>query len=71
MLPNKKPGILTYIILIAGALIGSVFLKKKLKEHHLRIPTMGEFFGLAFVFSIVAWVCIGIVAIIVKVIKLF
>lgn len=68
---NKKPGILTYIILIAGALFGAIFLNKKLKEHNLRIPTLGEFLVFAFVFSIAAWIVIIIGAIVIKIVTFF
>lgn len=68
---NKKRDILTQIIITAVVLIGSIFLEKKLKEHQLRMPTIGEYLAFGFAFSILAWICIGIVAIVKWVIHLF
>lgn len=71
---NNKGGpsnFITKIILIAFTLLGATLVNKKLKEHNLRFPTLGEFIILAFAFSIAAWILPFVVLVIVKIIHLF
>lgn len=71
MQENKRRDLFARIIVTIGTLIAYMFINKKLKEHNLRFPTIGEYLAFAFIFSIAAWIIIIVGAVVIKIISFF